>query len=130
MLPVSSIYYVIIICVSEALKTDLLSAGKLWEKVFSAESKDRFIETVSGHMENCKDKEIIKRQITIFREVSPDLADRLEKATGVKSYPTIKGMKFNGSHNGMEEDQKIDANGIEDSKDVKFDNGHPRGLKV
>jgi catalase len=45
---------------------------------------------------NYKDKEIIKRQIAIFREVSEDTATRLEKAAGVKEYDGISGLVFNG----------------------------------
>ena len=52
-------------------------------------------------MEVCKDQEILKRQIAIFRMVSPDIATRLEKATGIKGYADITNMKFNGTHNGM-----------------------------
>ncbi|KAH0300815.1 hypothetical protein KCU74_g18888, partial [Aureobasidium melanogenum] len=60
----------------------------------------------SGHMSTCRKEEIIKRQITIFRHVSEDLASRLEKATGVKGYADITGMSFNGTHNGFAKDKK------------------------
>jgi catalase len=64
-------------------------------------------------MANCSDKEIIKRQIGIFREVSEDLASRLEKATGVKGYPGIAELRFNGTHNGMAKDASLrGANGL------------------
>ena len=64
-------------------------------------------------MEVCKDKEILKRQIAIFRMVSDDIASRLEKATGIKGYPDIYNMKFNGTHNGMTKDASIrNANGM------------------
>jgi catalase len=85
----------------------------LWEKVFDDGAKERFISNVSGHMANCTDEEIIKRQIGIFREVSDDLASRLEKATGVKGYPGIAGLRFNGTHNGMAKDESLKyANGM------------------
>lgn len=97
--------------------------------MFSAESKDRFIETVSGHMEKCSDKKIIARQITIFREVSEDLASRLEKATGIQGEKTIAGMTFNGTHNGM--GKKIAANGMKsDAGEVAFNNGAPQAVKA
>ncbi|RAL61463.1 hypothetical protein DID88_009392 [Monilinia fructigena] len=48
-----------------------------------------------------KKDEVIKRQIAIFREVSEDLATRLEKATGIKGYPGIADLSFSGTHNGM-----------------------------
>jgi catalase len=53
--------------------------------VFADRARERIIGNASDHMANCRDKEIIKRQIAIFREVSEDLASRLEKATGVNS---------------------------------------------
>lgn len=103
--------------------------GNLWQKVFSKEEQDRFIETVSGHMGNCTDKEIIKRQITIFREVSPDIAERLEKELGVKGEQTIEGIVFNGTHNGFGIGKKKGANGLP-LDHVNFDNGAPRPVKA
>lgn len=48
-------------------------------------------------MENCKDKKIIERQITIFKEVDQDLGERMEKATGVKALEGgVAAMQFNG----------------------------------
>ena len=80
-------------------------------------------------MGNCTDKEIIKRQITIFREVSPDIAERLEKNLGVKGEATIEGITFNGTHNGF--GKKIGANGLDVSEaTVNFDNGAPRPTKA
>jgi catalase len=86
---------------SEIRAEDFNAPRNLWEKVFDAKAKERFISNVSGHMSTVTDKEIIKRQIAIFREVSEDLATRLEKATGVKGYDGIANMRFNGTHNGM-----------------------------
>lgn len=98
---------------SEIREEDFNAPRNLWEKVFDAKAKDRFINNVSGHMANCKREEIIKRQIAIFREVSEDLASRLEKATGVKGYDSIRGLPFNGTHNGMAKDDKLrNANGM------------------
>lgn len=104
--------------------TDVPS-GALWQKVFSEESKERFVETVSGHMSTVRDKAITARMMTIFREVSPDLGDRLEKATGVKGESTIAGMKFNGTHNGFDKANKVPANGMKKGGEVIFDNGAP-----
>jgi len=85
----------------------------LWEKVFDEPARERWIKNISGHMSTVTDKEIIKRQIAIYREVSEDIASRLEKATGVKGYPGISELRFNGTHNGMAkaEDKKV-ANGM------------------
>jgi catalase len=64
-------------------------------------------------MSTCRKEDTIKRQIAIFREVSPDIAKRLEKATGIKGYDGIKNMTFNGTHNGMAEDKTLrNANGM------------------
>ena len=94
---------------SEIRPEDFRFPRTLWEKVFDDGAKERFIGNVSGHMSTCTDKEIIKRQIGIFREVSEDLASRLEKATGVKGYQGISGLRFNGTHNGMAKDKSLRA---------------------
>jgi catalase len=99
---------------SEIRPEDFNAPRTLWEKVFDEGARERFIGNVSGHMANCSDNEIIKRQIGIFREVSEDLASRLEKATGVKGYPGISELRFNGTHNGMAKDASLrGANGLE-----------------
>ena len=98
---------------SEIRPEDFNAPRALWEKVFDDKAKERFIHNVSGHMVNCKKEEIIKRQIAIFREVSEDIASRLEKATGVKGYDGIANLSFNGTHNGMTKDEgKKVANGM------------------
>jgi len=97
---------------SEIRPEDFNAPRALWEKVFDEDARQRFIKNISGHMENCTEKEIIKRQIGIFREVSEDLASRLEKATGVQGYPGIAELRFNGTHNGLAKDAKLrGANG-------------------
>ncbi|KAF1988692.1 CAT1 catalase [Aulographum hederae CBS 113979] len=114
---------------SEIRPEDFVAPRALWEKVFDDGAKERFIGNVSGHMANCRDEEIIKRQIAIFREVSEDLASRLEKATGVKGYPGIAELSFNGSHNGMAKDAQLRAaNGMEGDKESNQpgNNGAPR----
>ena len=98
---------------SEIRPEDFNAPRALWEKVFDDGAKERFIHNISGHMANCTKEEIIKRQIGIFREVSEDVASRLEKATGVKGYDGISGLKFNGTHNGMTKDKSLQhANGM------------------
>ncbi|KAF2818349.1 CAT1 catalase [Ophiobolus disseminans] len=99
---------------SEIRPEDFNAPRALWEKVFDDGAKERFIKNISGHMETCTDKEIIKRQIAIFREVSEDIASRMEKATGVKGYDGISGLSFNGTLNGMTKDKKLrPANGVD-----------------
>merc|ERR1712000_134569 len=94
---------------SEIREEDFKAPRALWEKVFDDGAKERFINNVSGHMSTVTKDEIIKRQIAIFREVSEDLASRLEKATGIKGYDGISGLSFNGTHNGMAKDDKLHA---------------------
>jgi catalase len=111
---------------SEIREEEFKAPRALWEKVFDAKAKERFINNVSSHMANCKREEIIKRQIAIFREVSEDLASRLEKATGVKGYDGIRGLSFNGSHNGMAKDSKLrNANGMQGIVSHNGSNGAP-----
>lgn len=109
---------------SEIREEDFNAPRALWERVFDAKAKERWIKNVSGHTENCKDKEIIKRQIGIFREVSEDLASRLEKATGVKGYNGIADLTFNGTHNGMGKTRKA-ANGMNGNLGASESNGAP-----
>lgn len=106
---------------------DFVAPRALWEKVFDDGAKERFINNVAGKMEMCKSQEILKRQIAIFREVSPDIAERLEKATGIKGYAGIKDMKFNGTHNGFSKDDSVRyANGLAASRNSAADkNGAP-----
>ncbi|KAF2229559.1 catalase-domain-containing protein [Viridothelium virens] len=114
---------------SEIRPEDFNAPRTLWEKVFDDGARERFINNVSGHMSTCREKEIIKRQIGIFREVSEDLASRLEKATGVKGYPGIADLRFNGTHNGMakEKSNRI-ANGMTNTVSISTtgNNGAPR----
>ncbi|KAL8958104.1 MAG: hypothetical protein Q9183_005904 [Haloplaca sp. 2 TL-2023] len=86
---------------SEIRPEDFQAPRALYERVFDEDAKKRLVNNMSGHMSNCKSEEIIKRQIAIFREVSEDLASRMEKATGVKGYDGIANLQFNGTHNGM-----------------------------
>lgn len=82
---------------SEIRPEDFNAPRNLWRNVFSDESKQRFVETVSGHLGNCRDKQIVRRQITIFKEVDEDLGKRLEKATGEKALDGgVAAMAFNG----------------------------------
>jgi catalase len=92
---------------SQIRPEDFNAPRALWQKVFDEPARERFIHNVSGKMALCKQEEPLKRQIAIFREVDPEIATRLEKATGIKGYPGIANMKFNGTHNGMTMDSKI-----------------------
>lgn len=115
---------------SEIRSEDFNAPRVLWEKVFDDGAKERFINNVSGHMSTCRKEEIIKRQITIFRMVSEDLASRLEKATGVKGYADISTLQFNGTHNSFATDKsKKYANGqipVRTDSSIEPNNGAPR----
>lgn len=112
---------------SEIRPEDFVAPRTLWEKVFDDGAKERFINNVTGKMECCANKEILKRQIAIFREVHPDIATRLEKSTGVKGYEGIANMRFNGTHNGMAKDSSLRAaNGMKDQASSRDNNGAPK----
>ena len=111
---------------SQIRPEDFNAPRALWEKVWDEPARERFVNNVAGKMEMCMNKEILKRQIGIFREVSDDIASRLEKATGIKGYDGIKNMKFNGTHNGMSQDPSIrQANGIKTTAFGFDHNGAP-----
>jgi catalase len=112
---------------SEIRPEDFNAPRALWEKVFDEPARQRFIGNISGHMANIQQnkEEILKRQIAIFREVSEDLASRLEKATGVKGYSGIANMGFNGTHNGMAKDPSLRAaNGQKDASSLSKTNNN------
>jgi catalase len=110
---------------SEIRPEDFNAPRALWEKVFDEGARQRMINNIAGHIANCHKEEIIKRQIAIFREVSGDIASRLEKATGVKGYPGIAGLRFNGTHNGMAKEQSLKAaNGQTDLSGPKENNNN------
>ena len=114
---------------SEIHPEDFNAARALYENVFDEGARERLVKNMSGHMENVREKEIIKRQIGIFREVNEDFASRLEKATGVKGYDGISGLRFNGTHNGMAKDKKnFVANGM--TGKVSISGGNANGGPV
>jgi len=113
---------------SEIRPEDFNAPRALWEKVWDEGARERFISNISGHMSTCTKDEIIKRQIGIFREVSDDIATRLEKATGIKGYPGISELTFNGTHNGMAKSKENRAaNGLKSdvSLSIVDNNGAP-----
>ncbi|KAI4197469.1 MAG: hypothetical protein LQ350_005908 [Teloschistes chrysophthalmus] len=113
---------------SEIRPEDFQAPRALYERVFDEDAKQRLVKNMSGHMENCKDQEILKRQIAIFREVSEDLASRMEKATGIKGYDGISNLRFNGTHNGMAAKEGLrTANGMKAKvgSSIASNNGAP-----
>ncbi|KAK6359192.1 hypothetical protein TWF696_000357 [Orbilia brochopaga] len=107
---------------------DFNAPRALWERVFDDGARERFVKNISNHMGNCHHPEAVKRMIAIFREVNADLGARLEKATGVQGYPSIKGLTFNGSHNNMEGGLKTANNTSSDkfARNTGNPNGAPR----
>ncbi|KAF6823407.1 peroxisomal catalase [Colletotrichum plurivorum] len=112
---------------SEIRPEDFNAPRALWQKIWDEPVRERFVSNVTGKMELCKDQEPLKRQIAIFREVDPDIAQRLEKSTGIKGYDGIANMKFNGTHNGFAKDGANKyANGLESKgTNVAQNNGAP-----
>ncbi|KAI8947874.1 catalase-like domain-containing protein [Xylaria longipes] len=112
---------------SEIRPEDFKAPRALWQKVFDEPARERLISNVSHKMSLCKDKEILKRQIAIFREVDNDMATRLEKATGIKGYDGIANLKFNGTHNAMakKDGKNRYANGVSPGQRMTLSNGAP-----
>jgi len=113
---------------TEIRPEDFNGPRALWQNVWDDCARERFINNTAGKMALCREKEFIKRQIAIFREVNPDIAARLENATGIEGYDGIANMQFNGSHNGMTKDPKLRyANNISVSKgdSIGIHNGAP-----
>ncbi|KAK0727759.1 catalase-like domain-containing protein [Lasiosphaeria miniovina] len=117
-----------ILFLSEIRPEDFNAPRALWQKVWDEPARQRFISNVAGKMAVCRKPELLKRQIAIFREVDPDIASRLEKATGIHGYDGIAGMRFNGTHNGMAKNPSLRlANGLDVSKgsSLPMHNGAP-----
>lgn len=113
---------------SEIRPEDFNAPRILWEDVFDDGARERLVKNIVGKMAACPHEEILKRQIAIFREVSDDLAKRLEKGTGIQGYEGIADLQFNGTHNGMARDQKLrNANGMQAAVgvNVSTNNGAP-----
>lgn len=54
-----------------------------WEKVLDQSARDRLVKNISGHLGGCKSKEIIRRQLEIFKLVHEDLYAGISKQVGV-----------------------------------------------
>ncbi|OHE90874.1 catalase [Colletotrichum orchidophilum] len=110
---------------SEIRPEDFVAPRALWQKVWDEAARERFINNVTGKMELCKNQEPLKKQIAIFREVDPEIAERLEKSTGIKGYEGIANLTFNGTHNGFAREAKNKyANGV-DVTSLTENNGAP-----
>ncbi|KAI0102688.1 catalase-like domain-containing protein [Nemania sp. FL0031] len=111
---------------SEIRPEDFKAPRALWQRVFDEPARERFISNVSHKMSLCKDEEILKRQIAIFREVDASLAGRLEKTTGIRGYDGIANLTFNGTHNGMAKSGKNRyAHGVSSGQGMASCNGAP-----
>ncbi|GMK54104.1 hypothetical protein CspeluHIS016_0106900 [Cutaneotrichosporon spelunceum] len=114
-----------IVFLSTLRPEDFNAPRALYERVYSEEQRERLVQNLSGHMSKCTDKSVLERQIGIFRAVSEDLGSRLEKATGVNGLKTLKGVTFNGSHNGMGGADVIPANNLSHKEEICYENGGP-----
>jgi len=79
---------------------DFNQPRKLWEKVFSAEGRERAIKNIADHMATSRHPESIKQMLGIFSYVSTELSDGIAKRLNVKDYPKdLSKVAFLGSHN-------------------------------
>lgn len=62
---------------------DTKQPRELWSRVWDADAKARFLNNVAGHLGGASQKDIIKRQLAVFRLVHPDIADGLAAKIGV-----------------------------------------------
>jgi len=107
---------------SELQPIDFEQPRALFEKVMDEDARQRTIGNISGHIKNCKDKNVIRKQLAIFHEVSPALAAGVGKNVGITDYKrSLEGMNFNGIYNGMYKPSKVNQNGYSNG----HGNGHP-----
>lgn len=80
---------------------DFVQPRAMWHKVFSEEDRRNTIETISGHMSTCKNKDVLKKAISVWHQVDPELAEKIAEPLGLKGkYLTdLSNETFNGSHN-------------------------------
>lgn len=111
---------------SEIQPVDFVQPRAMWQKVYASQpgAQDRMISNIAGHMSTCKSQDILKKQLAIFYEVDPDIANRLSKALGITDYPKgISGLNFNGIRNGM----KKGGVKFNDVNENGYANGHMNG---
>jgi len=54
----------------------------LWQKVFDKTAKEHFIGNVAGHLGNVKSEVVLKRQLSVFAAVDPEISEGIAKAIG------------------------------------------------
>jgi len=110
---------------SELQPIDFEQPRDLFAKVMDEDARQRTIGNISGHIKNCKNKNVVRKQLAIFNEVDPRLAEGVAKAIGVSDYPkSLEGMFFNGCRNGpngYQPNKKVNEHGYLNGKG----NGHP-----
>lgn len=97
----------------------------MWNKVYASQpgAQDRMINNLAGHMSTCRKPEILKKQLAIFHEVDPAIAEKLSKALGITDYHKgVEGLQFNGIRNGFKQ-----AVSFKEKNDNGYSNGHMNG---
>ena len=98
-----------------------------WTRVLDDGARDRLTSNISGHMQNCKDPEIIRRCIGIFNTVHPDFGAAVAKKTGVSDgYKNIEGLTFMGIRNQIRGENGVEkaGNGFNVTNGSQHDGAH------
>ncbi|CAO1622928.1 unnamed protein product [Sympodiomycopsis kandeliae] len=89
-----------IMYLSGVTDNDFDQAKALYGRVMDKAQRERVKQRVAGHMQTCKNKDILSRAISIWHQVDADLAQHLAKENGISNYETdLTKMTFLGSHN-------------------------------
>ncbi|KAL5504825.1 hypothetical protein ACEPAH_7488 [Sanghuangporus vaninii] len=75
---------------SEITELDFEQPRALYQKVMDDTQREHFVHNVAVHIKNCKSKEVIARQLSVFAAVDQSLSDRIAKAIGAPTAQPLK----------------------------------------
>lgn len=65
--------------------SDFIQPGNLWRHVLSDEEKQHLVDNIVGHMSQGVERKVQERAIANWRQVDPELGDRLARGLGLAS---------------------------------------------
>jgi len=75
---------------SEVTELDFEQPRALYQKVMDEGARSRLVENFAGHLGNCKSKEVIARQLSVFAAVDQSLSDRVAEKIGHAKVSPLK----------------------------------------
>lgn len=75
---------------SQVTELDFEQPRDLYQRVFDADAKKRFVNNVAGHFGDVKSEEIKARTLSVFAKIDEDLGAQIAKAIGHKTVAPIQ----------------------------------------